>query len=99
FSKHVRERRKLSNSPRPAVYRSAFDWRFGQMIQNKTLPRKSLDEFRRNWEMLCVNQNVIRQIEFLQHGNPAQKICIQQKVVRLALDNVANSNQLALVGK
>src|SRR5271154_3106905 len=90
----VRERRQLTNSPRPPINGPAPDRRFCQMVQNETLPRKSFYELCCHRKMLSVNQQVIRQIEFFQHRHAAQEIRVEQEVVRLRLHNVANPHQL-----
>ena len=69
------------------------------MIQNKTLPRKSLYEFCGQRKVLSVNQQVVRQIEFFQHRDAAQKIRVEQEIIRFGLHNMANSHQLGVSRK
>ena len=63
------------------------------MVQNKTLPRKSRHELRRHRKMPRINQDVVGEIKFFQHGDAAKKIPLKQEsLIRLALHNVANTH-------
>src|SRR5207237_9965951 len=83
---NIRERRKPSDSARPDVNGSAFDRWFGQMVQNKALPRKSRRELRCHRKMPWINQDVVGEIKFFQHGDTAKKIRLKQEsFIRLTL--------------
>src|SRR6267378_131820 len=63
------------------------------MVQDKALPGKPLYELRSYRKISGVNEDVIGKIEFFQHRNTAQKIWLKQKIIGLALDNVANPDE------
>src|SRR6266478_862568 len=97
FAIDIRKCCQPLDSTRPNVNGSALDRRLRQMVQNKTLPRKLRHEFRCHWKMPGINQDVVGQIKFFQHGDAAKKIRLKKKpLVRLALHDVPNAHQLGI---
>src|SRR5437868_13454986 len=70
------------------------------MVEHKMLSWKTLDEFRCGRQMPWIDQDVVSQIKFLKHADAPQEFRLQEKaVVRLALDNVADTKKFRIRGE
>src|SRR6266849_1112904 len=100
FATYVRKRCQFTDSTRPGLQAPVLDLWLGKMIQHKTLAGKMPHKLRRYRKVSRINQDVVRQIKFFQRGNSTEEVWPQQEaIVRFALHNVANPNQLGVPRK
>src|SRR4029453_307459 len=68
-----------------------------KMIEHEALPRESSDEVDGSRQLPTVNQDVVGEIEILQHRDASTERGTQKKpVVRLALHDVPHSYELRM---
>lgn len=78
---------------------SLDEW-LGKVIEDKSLFRKPLNEFNRDWQVAWVDQNVVGKMELRERRDPSQKIRPKKKlIIGLSLDNMTNAHKLWILGK
>src|SRR5690348_16965919 len=92
--------RNGENAARPLVQFASFDLRLCNVIENEFLIGKLLHKLIGNGQVAGINQNVAGEAESRKHAHAAQKLLAQQEsVVRLGLNDVAETAQLLKSGK
>src|ERR1035438_3278461 len=97
LAENVRRTRKLLQVFSPRGEKAVRDHRFGDVVQDKRLPRELLHQLRSDAKMLGNKQQVIGQIELPQPRDAVQKPRAQHElIVRLVLNDVAYSDELRM---
>ena len=70
------------------------------MVQHKTLARKPPHKLRRHLKVLCINENVVGEIELFERRNPAQEVRLQKEpIIRFRLNNMSYAHELGILCK
>ena len=83
----------------PRLYRKLLPG-LGKVINYEALARELLHELDSYGQMLAIDQEVVGKVKLLQNRNSSQEVRPQQEsVVRFALNNVTNTDQLRIANQ
>jgi len=100
LAKHIRILRDGPQVRRPRLAATVFDRRLRQVIQYKSVLRKTRRKLYGRWKLFRIDEDIVSKTIFAEQRDSACKIASHQElVVRLCLRNMPEPAQFLILGK